>query len=122
MVKKILIIEDEPELVDMLRSRFELLDYVVDGASDGQVGLKKAKENKPDLILLDIMMPQMDGYDVCRTLKSDPKTEGIKIIILSAKVSDEDQKKGFECGADDYVTKPFDAPGLIKKIQSHLNI
>jgi len=118
---KILIIEDEPELVEMLQDRIAIMGHEVDGAYDGQVGIKKAKETHPDLIILDVMMPQMDGFDVCRNLKADPSTKDIKILMLSAKASDEDQKHGLECGAEGYITKPFDAKDLIDKIESCLS-
>ena len=120
MAKKILIIEDYDATVEMLTNVLEMNGYEVEVATDGPVGLKKAASVKPALILLAIMLPEMSGIEVCQKLKSDPKTKPIPIIIVSVKATDEDVKKGLACGADAYVTKPFDPFGLIEKIQEYL--
>jgi len=115
MTKKILIIDDEMDFIDLLKARLEAEGYEIIAACDGAQGLEKAKEEKPDLILLDIMMPKMDGYQVCRFLKFDEAFKHIPIIMLSARSQAQDQKKGTEVGADAYVTKPFDNADLLKK-------
>lgn len=120
MPDKILIVDDEEDLVEMLTFRLRAADYDVVSARDGREGLEKAKTEKPDLIILDVMMPKMDGYHVCRTLKSDNAYKNIPIIMLTAKVLDGDKKAGEIAGADDYITKPFDGGELLAKIKKLL--
>lgn len=120
MGKRILIVDDEPDLIDMLKDRLEAEGYTVIAASDGVEGLEKAKTEKPDLILLDIMMPKMDGYQVCRFLKFDEAFKHIPIILLTARAQPQDKKWGLAVGADDYVSKPFDQADLLKKIKERL--
>jgi CheY-like chemotaxis protein len=120
MAKRILIIEDYEATVEMLTNVLELNGYEVNVATDGPSGLKKAASGKPALILLDIMMPEMSGIEICQKLKSEPKTKQIPIIIVSVKATDEDVKKGLACGADAYITKPFDPFDLIEKVQKYL--
>jgi two-component system alkaline phosphatase synthesis response regulator PhoP len=117
--KKILIVDDEVQLVKMVQMRLEVNNYEVVTAHDGMEGIEKAKKENPDLILLDIMLPKMDGYKVCRLLKFDAKYKQIPIIMFSAKVQEKDVALGKEVGADAYVTKPFkveDLLGQIKKL------
>ena len=120
MAKKILIVDDEAELVDLVKIRLEAVGYEVLKAFDGQEGLDKAKLEKPDLILLDIMMPKMDGYKVCGLLKMDARFKKIPIILFSAKAQKEDVELAKEVGADLYITKPFEAPVLLAKIKEFL--
>lgn len=120
MAKKILIVDDEAELVDLVKIRLEAAGYEVAKAFDGQEGLDKAKLEKPDLILLDIMMPKMDGYKVCGLLKMDARFKKIPIILFSAKAQKEDAELAKEVGADLYITKPFEAPVLLAKIKELL--
>jgi two-component system alkaline phosphatase synthesis response regulator PhoP len=94
--------------------------YEVVTALDGEQGLEKARSQRPDLIVLDIMMPKLDGYETCKMLKADPETRSIPIILLSAKGRNIDQKIGFEVGADDYITKPFSPRKLVERINSIL--
>ena len=115
--KKILVVDDEAELVDLVKIRLEAAGYDVVKAYDGQEGLEKAKSEKPDLILLDIMMPKMDGYKVCGLLKMDARFKKIPVILFSAKAQKEDEQIAKEVGADLYVTKPFEATVLLSKIQ-----
>jgi two-component system alkaline phosphatase synthesis response regulator PhoP len=89
-------------------------------ALDGEQALEKIKSEKPDLIVLDIMMPKVDGYEVCKTIKSDPGTKQIPVILLSAKGRNVDQKMGFDVGADDYITKPFSPRKLVERINQLL--
>lgn len=112
MAKKILIIEDHPDTILLLTEMFKPLGYDVIYAIDGAAGLEEAKKMQPDLILLDIMMPFMDGCEVCEKLKAGPETAHIPIIIMSVKSSEEDLKKGYRLGAIAYVVKPFDPEAL----------
>jgi len=119
-MKRILIIDDEKEMVDLLQMRLEAADYEILVAYDSQEGLDKARAEKPDLILLDIMMPKMNGYQVCRELKIDDGTKGIPVVMLTAKAQESDKFWGTEVGADAYVTKPFEASELLEKIRGFL--
>lgn len=114
---KILIIEDEEHIQELLRFNLQNNGYEVLTASDGLQGLSSVRENLPDLILLDLMLPKMDGLDVCRAVKADPKTMGTPIIMLTAKGSETDKVLGLELGADDYLTKPFSIRELMARIK-----
>jgi two-component system phosphate regulon response regulator PhoB len=119
MVKqKILIVEDEPGLVDVLTYNLGREGYETLVAQDGQEGLRKAQVQLPDLILLDIMLPKMDGLEVCRQLRSGKQTSKIPILILTARGEETDQVVGFTMGADDYVTKPFSVKVLLQRIRA----
>ena len=120
MAKKILIVEDEANIVTMLESRLKSNGYDVIPAYDGEAGLDKARSEKPDLVILDIMLPKLDGYQVCHALKSDGKYEHIPIVMLTARGEVDDMKMGLEKGADAYVSKPFDAQTLIGVIKGLL--
>ncbi len=120
MAKKILIIEDERSLVTMLKMRLEANGYEVMFATDGETGLKVAQEGQADLIILDLMLPKIDGYKICRMLKFDAKYRGIPVIILTAKAMEEDKELGFRVGADAYITKPFEPEILLAKIKELL--
>ena len=117
---KILVVDDEFDMVEMLSMRLEAAGYQVISASDGQEGLNKARSEKPDLIILDLMMPKVDGYKVCRMLKFDEKYKHIPIILFSARAQETDMKLGQEVGADAYVTKPFEPDILLNKISQLL--
>lgn len=120
MVKKILIVEDEVELVTMVKMRLEASGYDVVEAYDGEEGLDKARKVKPDLILLDLMLPKIDGYEICKTLKNDDKYAGIPIIMFTARAQEFEIDLGMTLGADAYITKPFDPPVLMSKIKELL--
>ncbi|MBT4521508.1 MAG: two-component system response regulator [Halieaceae bacterium] len=117
--QRILIVDDTPENIDVL---IEVLsDYKRSVATSGEKALRIARsENPPDLILLDIMMPGMDGYEVCQRLKSDEKTKAIPIIFLTAMVDEESETKGLEMGAVDYITKPISPPIVLERVKNHL--
>lgn len=115
--KRILVVDDEKDLVEMLTIRLEANDYEVFVAYDGQEGLDKARALKPDLIILDLMLPKLDGYKVCRMLKFDEKYKQIPIILFSARAQESDVRLGKEVGADDYLTKPFEPEILLAKIK-----
>jgi len=120
MSKKILVIDDETELLKALTIRLKTSGYEVITAQDGQEGLEKAKSSNPDLIVLDILMPKMDGYEVCRLLKFDEKYKSIPVIMLTAKAQDIDKAMGKKVGADDYITKPFETQDLVDKIKKYI--
>jgi two-component system OmpR family response regulator len=114
MRKRILIIEDNPYTSDMVRNYLSRNNYEVFTASDGQEGLSLAREENPDLILLDLMLPGIDGTIVCRTLREE---SCVPIIMLTARVEEEDRVAGLELGADDYITKPFSLKELVARIR-----
>jgi two-component system alkaline phosphatase synthesis response regulator PhoP len=118
MTEKILIIEDEKDLVKGLRLNLEDEGYQVEWAADGANGIERALKEKPDLILLDIMLPKKDGLDVCRELRE--KKIATPIIMLTAKSEEIDKVVGLEIGADDYITKPFSIRELLARIKAHL--
>ena len=118
--KKILVVDDETDLVEMITLRLEASDFTVIKAYDGQAGLDLARTEKPDLIILDLMLPKIDGYKVCRMLKFDEKYKNIPIIIFTARAQESDVKLGEEVGADAYITKPFDSKDLLDKISALL--
>ena len=116
MAKKILVVDDEVELTKAMTIRLTTAGYEVSVAHDGEEALKKARQEKPDLIILDLMLPKIDGYKTCRLLKFDQKYRDIPIIMVTARVEEEDKRLGMETGADEYITKPFEWPGLLEKI------
>ena len=116
MAKKILIIEDEPGILLSLKDEFEMLGYVVDEAEDGGKGLELARQLKPDLIILDIMLPVLDGYDVCKKLRMEGNNT--PIIMLTVRDQEVDKVLGLELGADDYVTKPFSYRELTARVKA----
>ena len=121
MAKRILIVDDEPYIVKMVESRLKANGYEVLSALDGQAGLDRAKQERPDLIILDLMLPKIDGYRVCATLKHDTRYQKIPVLLFTARASEEDERIGIEdCKADAYLTKPFEAQTLLKKIQEML--
>ena len=119
--KRILVVDDERELVEMLSLRLEANDYEVFTAYDGQEGLDQARKLKPDLILLDLMLPKLDGYKVCQMLKFDEKYKQIPVILFTARAQEADLKLGEEMGADAYLTKPFEPSILLGKIAEFLH-
>lgn len=120
MAKKILVVDDEVQLVELIKMRLEASRYKVITAYDGQEALDKAKKEKPDLIILDLMLPKMDGYKVCGLLKADSRYNKIPILMFTARAQETDIKQGKEVGADDYITKPFEPEVLLGKIKKHL--
>jgi two-component system phosphate regulon response regulator PhoB len=114
---RILIIEDERALTEVLRYNLEREGYETIIAHEGQEGLRKAQTLLPDLVLLDLMLPTMNGLDVCRELKAGERTRDIPVIMLTAKAEETDQVVGFSMGADDYVTKPFSVKVLLQRIK-----
>lgn len=117
---KILLVDDEKDLVEIVSNRLQASGYEVIVAYDGQEALDKARKEKPDLIILDLMLPKMDGYKVCRMLKFDEKYKHIPIIMFTARAQGEDEKMGMEVGANAYMTKPFEPQVLLAKIKELL--
>ena len=117
--KTILAVDDTLANIDVVKGVLSQ-DYLVQAALNGKVALKIIEKQKPDLILLDIMMPDMDGYEVCRVLKSKEETKNIPIIFLTAKAQVDDETKGLSLGAIDYITKPISPPILKERVKNHL--
>mgnify|MGYP000569065657 CR=1 FL=1 len=120
MKKRILVVDDELDLVETLRFSLELEGYEVLVAYNGEDALHLARNENPDLILLDVMLPKMDGYKVCRLLKFDARFRHIPIFMLTAKTQEKDRMIGEQTGADEYITKPFEMDDLMKKVKEYL--
>ncbi len=119
-MSKILIVEDESNIRQLVKYNLEKESYQVLEAEDGLQGLRLAKAEKPDLVLLDLMLPQMDGLEVCRSLKGNQATAALPIIMLTAKSEEIDKVIGLELGADDYMTKPFSPRELVARVKAVL--
>ena len=118
--KKILVVDDEVDLVKTIQFSLELEGYKVLVSYNGEDALSQARKENPDLILLDIMLPKLDGYKVCRLLKFDEQYKHIPILMMTAKTQEKDKLMGKETGADEYITKPFDMEELMEKIKVYL--
>ena len=116
--KTVLIVEDEKNIVDILRFNLERKGYRVLEAYDGEEGLRRARTEKPDLILLDIMLPKMIGFDVCEALRRDG--DNVPILLLTAREEEDDKVRGLETGADDYITKPFSMREVIARVEANI--
>nr|WP_325232635.1 response regulator [uncultured Oscillibacter sp.] len=116
--KTVLVVEDEKNIVDILRFNLERKGYRVLEAYDGEEGLRKARTEKPDLILLDIMLPKMIGFDVCEALRKDG--DNVPILLLTAREEEDDKVRGLEIGADDYITKPFSMREVIARVEANI--
>jgi DNA-binding response OmpR family regulator len=120
MAKRVLIADDEPNIVASLEFLMEQAGYEVQTVADGNAALAAVESFRPDLVLLDVMMPGRSGYEVCERLKGDPATRGVKVLMLSAKGRDVEVAKGLDLGADAYVTKPFSTRELAAKVREML--
>jgi two-component system alkaline phosphatase synthesis response regulator PhoP len=118
--RTILVIDDEPELVKLLDYNLTKAGYLVLTAKDGESGLATARKHSPDAIILDVMMPGLDGWEVCKRLRQDPATSALPVIMLTAKADEGDRVLGLELGADDYVTKPFGVRELLARVKALL--
>ena len=120
MAKYVLIVDDEPNIVLSLEFLMNKEGYEVRSAANGEEAMAEIAEKIPDLILLDVMMPRKDGYEMCQELRANPAWQGIKIIMLTAKGRDVEREKGLALGADDYITKPFATREVVEKVKSLL--
>ena len=116
MAKKILLADDEADIVTLVSARLKAGGYEVVSATDGETALKLAKEQGPDMVILDVMMPKLDGYKVCRLLKFDSRYKTIPVMMLTARTQPEDIELATACGADAYMTKPLDSKEFLAKI------
>ena len=119
--KKVLIVDDEVDLVETVRFPLEMEGYHVLVSYNGEDSLNQARKENPDLILLDLMLPKLDGYKVCRLLKFDDRYKHIPILMLTAKTQEKDKALGIETGANEYITKPFEMDDLLKKVKAYLS-
>ena len=120
MNAKILIVEDERDIVDLLRYNLEEAGFETDYVRNGADALHRAVEKSPDLILLDLMLPEVDGLIVCRLLKNDPRTKNIPVVMVTAKAEERDRIAGLELGVDDYITKPFSPKEVVLRVSAVL--
>ncbi|RPH40131.1 MAG: DNA-binding response regulator [Planctomycetota bacterium] len=120
MARTILVIDDEPELVKLLDYNLSKAGYLVLSARDGESGLAAARKHAPDAIILDVMMPGLDGWEVCKRLRQDPSTSALPVLMLTAKADEGDRVLGLELGADDYVGKPFGVRELLARVKALL--
>jgi len=119
--KKIMIVDDEVDLVETVRFPLEMEGFNVLVSYNGEDALNQARKEEPDLIILDLMLPKLDGYKVCRLLKFDERYKHIPILMLTAKTQEKDKILGRETGADEYITKPFEMDDLMQKVKAYLN-
>jgi DNA-binding response OmpR family regulator len=120
MAQRILIVDDEPNIVVPLEFLMKREGYEVAVAGDGQAALEAVARGAPDLVILDVMLPRMSGFEVCRQIRADARWRGLKILMLTAKGRDSEMEKGLGLGADAYVTKPFSTRDLVAKIRAML--
>jgi len=120
MAKMILVTDDEPHIVKMIENRLKKSGYDVRTAHSGEAALGEIRKEKPDLMILDVIMPPPNGYQLCRILKEDPNYKNIPIILLTAKASESDQFWGMESGANAYITKPYDPEDLLGRVREFL--
>jgi two-component system, OmpR family, alkaline phosphatase synthesis response regulator PhoP len=118
--EKLLVVEDDGDIRELISFNLEMCGYEVIRASDGQEGWEKARSEMPDLVVLDLMLPGLDGFEVCKRLKSENATRAVPIIMLTARSEEESMVKGLELGADDYVTKPFSPRVLVARVKAVL--
>ncbi len=121
MAYKILVVDDEPPIVRLMEFILARQGHEMLVAVNGQEALDKVRTHQPDLVLLDIMMPRIDGYEVARTLRADPATADLPIIMLSAKAQEEDIQKGMDVGVNEYITKPFSPDQLVSVVGDYLS-
>ena len=119
-MKKILIVDDEQDIVESLKFVLETADFTCYCAYNGEDGLRLAKELVPELIILDVMMPKINGFKISRLLKYDAKYKNIPILMVTARTQEEDKLIGEETGADEYITKPFELDEVVKKVEQYL--
>jgi two-component system, OmpR family, alkaline phosphatase synthesis response regulator PhoP len=119
--RSVLIVDDEPNIVLSLEFLLKQAGFDVRIARNGEEALRRLAERKPDLVLLDVMMPNRDGYDICQAIRADPRLEGVRILMLTAKSREVEKEKALALGADDYVTKPFSTRELVERVTQMLS-
>jgi DNA-binding response OmpR family regulator len=120
MSHSVLVVDDEPNIVMSLEFLMEQAGFEVRVAADGEAALKAMEDKVPDLVLLDVMMPKRDGYDLCQMIRAKPEWKDVRIIMLTAKGREVEREKGMALGADDYVTKPFSTRELVERVKTFL--
>ncbi len=120
MTHSVLVVDDEPNIVMSLEFLMEQAGFEVRVAADGEAALKAMEDKVPDLVLLDVMMPKRDGYDLCQMIRAKPEWKDVRIIMLTAKGREVEREKGMALGADDYVTKPFSTRELVERVKTFL--
>ena len=120
MSRTILVVEDEPNIVDSLSFIMKRAGFEVLVARDGDTAIRMMESRPADLVLLDVMLPRRDGFEVCREIRSNPDWKAVRIIMLTARGRDLDRRKGLQLGADDYVTKPFSTRDVVARVQELL--
>jgi len=120
VMAKVLVVDDEPDAVELVSFNLKAAGYEVVTADDGNEAIKRARQHSPDLVLLDVMLPEVDGLEVCKLLRRDPVTSGVPIIMLTARAAEIDRVLGLELGADDYMTKPFSPRELVLRVKNLL--
>lgn len=120
MTKKVLMVEDEKNVILGVRTCLDAVGYQVEVVEDGEAALDAVRKEQPDLILLDLLIPKIDGFEVLKVLKGDPVTSSIPIIVLTAKAEDEDRQRAMDLGADNYMTKPFKPQELWDRLKHYL--
>lgn len=120
MPRSVLVVDDEPNIVLSLEFLMKQAGYAVRVARDGEAALDAVKADPPELILLDVMMPKRDGFDVCQTIRANPDWRNVKIVLLTAKGRDIEREKGMALGADDYITKPFSTREVVDRVKQLL--
>lgn len=120
MARSVLLVDDEPNIVLSLEFLMRQAGYTVRVARDGDAALKAIEEEPPELVLLDVMMPKRDGFDVCQTVRANPAWKDVRIVLLTAKGRDIEREKGMALGADDYITKPFSTREVMQKLRQML--
>lgn len=118
---RVLVVDDDPMVTRLVRINLELEDFQVEEAWDGNTALRMMRENPPAVLVLDIMMPRMDGWEILRQVREDPRLKDLPVVLLTAKVQDEDMARGWRMGADGYITKPFNPVGLADILREVLN-
>lgn len=120
MATRVLVVDDEPDLLELVRINLAQAGFDVETAETGEEGIARARRNRPDLVVLDVMLPDLAGTEVCRRMRADPELAGLPILMLTAKSEEVDRVVGFELGVDDYVTKPFSPRELTLRVQAIL--
>jgi len=121
MSQRVLVVEDEPNILDSLNFLMKQAGFEVRLARDGDAAMRMIESDAPDLILLDIMLPRRDGFDVCRAIRANPQWKNVRIVMLTAKGREPDRRKGLQLGADDYITKPFSNRDIVERIHRILD-